>query len=515
MAGKPKRMSQVKQLIRLYEQGVAKKAIARKLGMSKNTVKAYIQKIESGELNSKSLLSLDEPVLEGKLFSGNPSYKDTRYENLKNNLSYYASELKKTGVTRQLLWNEYIQAYPDGYRYTQFCYHLAQYLIAKNPTMVLEHQPGDKLYIDYAGKKLSYINRETGEIIECEVFVACLPYSDYCFAMAVESQTIQDFVSALTCCLHNLGGVPQTLVPDNLKSAVVKSDKYEPGINKLLEDLANHYNTTVTPARVRKPRDKALVENQVKLVYSRVYAQLRNRQFFDIHSLNRAIKEKILAHNQTRMQQKDYCRQEKFISDEKPLLKPLPLNRFEIKYSTELTVDKNNYVFLYCDKHYYSVPYTYIGQKVKFIFTRSMVYIYAKGEQIAVHRRSFSKGRYTTVKEHLCSHHQHYLDRSPEYYIKRARRYSPVLGELAEYIFSQDKYPEQLYRSCDGLFSLRRKTDPEVFEKACTMAIEYENYSYGFILNILKNNMTGQITTEEIENPLPEHKNVRGAKYFE
>jgi transposase len=514
MAGKPKRMSQVKQLIRLYDQGVAKKAIARRLGMSKNTVKAYIQKIENGELNSKSLLSLDEPVLEGKLFPGNPSYKDTRYENLKNNLSYYASELKKTGVTRQLLWNEYIQTHPDGYRYTQFCYHLAQYLIAKNPTMVLEHQPADKLYIDYAGKKLSYIDRETGEIIECEVFVACLPYSDYCFAMAVESQTIRDFVYALTCCLHELGGVPQTLVPDNLKSAVVKSDKYEPGINKLLEDLANHYNTTVTPARVRKPRDKALVENQVKLVYSRVYAQLRNRQFFDIHSLNRTIKEKILAHNQTRMQQKDYCRQEKFISDEKPLLKPLPLNRFEIKYSTELTVGKNNYVFLHCDKHYYSVPYIYIGQKVKFIFTRSMVYIYAKGEQIAVHRRSFNKGRYTTVKEHLCSHHQHYLDRSPEYYIKRARRYSPVLGELAEHIFSQDKYPEQLYRSCDGLFSLRRKTDPEVFDKACTMAIEYENYSYGFISNILKNNMTGEVS-EEIEKPLPEHKNVRGAKYFE
>jgi len=514
MAGKPKRMSQIKQLLLLHQQGEGKKSIARILGMSKNTVKTYLTKIETGKLDINSLLKLEDPVLETKLFAGNPSYKDTRYEHFKSQLEYLTKELKRVGVTRTLLWEEYKQNTPNGYSYTQFCYHLSQHMTAKKPSMVLQHNAGEKLFIDFAGKNLSYVDRTTGEIIECQVFVACLPYSDYCFAMAVHSQRIEDFIYALTCCVRELGGVPQTLVPDNLKSAIIKANKYEPSVNQALEDFANHYETTVTPTRALKPKDKALVENQVKLIYSRVYAKLRNQMFFDLVSLNMAMKEKVKEHNQTRMQQKDYCREEKFLADEKQTLKQLPLQDFELKYYKELKVATNNHIFFSTEKHYYSVPYVLIGQKVKVIYNRSMVYIYAKGKLVALHPRSFKKGKYSTEKDHLCSQHQHYLDRSPEYYLGKAKQKSESLYKLIEQLFKQDKYPEQLYRTCDGLLNLQRRNGKDDFEKACEMALEYKNYSYQFIVNILNNKMT-QTRKQKDKPALPEHPNTRGSKYYQ
>src|SRR5690606_32160482 len=277
----------------------------------------------------------------------------------------------------------------------QFCYHIKQHLRSGKPSMVLHHSSGDKLYVDFAGKLLCYVDRQTGEEIKVQVFVACLPYSDYCFAMAVPSQKMEDFIYALGCCLKEFGGVPQTLVPDNLKAAVIKANPYEPDINRALEDFANHYNTSVTPTRPGRPQDKSLVENQVKLIYSRVYAKLRNITFFDLPSLNRAIAQKVKEHNQTRMQQKEYCREEKFLADEKHTLQPLPENPFEIKYYREHKVAKNNHIYLGMDKHYYSVPFTYIGMQVKVIYTRSLVRIYHRGDPIATHPRNYRKGGYT------------------------------------------------------------------------------------------------------------------------
>lgn len=514
MAGKPKPMSKIKQLIQLHRQGKGIKFIARTLDISKNTVKSYLEKVASLKLDEQTLMALEDPILEGEFHCGNPAYKkDERYEHFISKLDYFEKELSRRGVTKMLLWEEYRSEYPQGYGHSQFFYHLSQQMVARRPSMVLEHIAGEKLYIDFAGKPLSYVDIQTGEIVWCQVFVACLPYSDYSFAMAVRSQNVEDFIYALSCCLNDLGGVPRILVPDNLKSAIVKASKYEPDVNSALEDFANHYQTTVVPARVRKPKDKALVENQVKLIYTRVYAKLRNDQFFDLPSLNNAIREKIRAHNQTRMQQKPYCREERFLADEKHLLSSLPEHPFELKYYKELKVAKNNHIYLSQDKHYYSVPYPYTGTQVKIIYTRSLVHIYAKGQQIALHSRVYKQGGYSTLKEHLCSHHKHYLDRSPDYYIEKAKAKSELLGQLIERIFSQKRHPEQLYRTCDGLFSLERKTDPDTFGKACQIALENQNYSYMFLLNILKNNMAYLQQTKQ-DQPLPEHENIRGKAYY-
>ncbi|MCG8378149.1 MAG: IS21 family transposase [Proteobacteria bacterium] len=514
-------MSQIKQLLLLHQQGKGKKMIARTLGMSKNTVKSYLDKLQDitsgkrgSQLTLKDLIKLENPELEAKFHPGNPAYKDDRYDHFMANMDFFHKELKGTGVSKRLLWEEYRQQNPDGYGYSQFCWHLQQQQVASRPSMVLEHKPAEKLFIDFAGKKLHYVDKHSGEIIECQVFVACLPYSDYSFAMAVKGQSTEDFLYALSCCLQDLGGVPQALVPDNLKAAVTKANKYEPGINRALEDFANHYRTTVVPARAKKPKDKALVENQVKLIYSRVYAKLRNMQFFDLHSLNEAIAEKVKAHNQTRMQQKPWCREEKFWAEEKKLLSPLPAERFEVKSYGELQVGKNNHIYLSENKHYYSVPYKLIGSKVKVIYTRSMVYIFSKGKQVAVHTRSFKHGGYTTDKEHLCSHHRHYRDRSPEYYLRRAEKKSRVLHQLITLIFTQNRYPEQLYKTCEGLLGLQRKTEADRFEKACQMAIDYQNYTYTFMKNILENKMTEQ-QDAMADKSLPKHGNLRGKDYYE
>jgi transposase len=507
-------MSQIKQLLRLHQQGKSIKFIARSLAISKNTVKAYLARTAALPESIPLLLALEDPVLEARYHAGNPAYKEERFELLKSRFDYYTQQLKLVGVNRMLLWDEYRQQQPQGYSYTQFCFHLSQHLLARRPSMVLQHQPAEKLFIDFAGKKLSYTDASTGEVIACQVFTACLPYSDYSFAMAVRSQSISDFLYALGFCLHQLGGVPQVLVPDNLKAAITKASRYEPDINRAMEDFANHYQATVVPARARKPKDKALVENQVKLIYTRVYARLRNQQFFELSSLNQAIAEKVKEHNQTRMQQKPWSRQERFLSAEKHLLAPLPEQAFELKHYRELKVAQNNHVYLAQDKHYYSVPYTCIGTRVKVIYTRSLVRVYSKGEQIAVHARSYQPSGYSTSKEHLCSHHQHYLNRSPEYYLEKARKKSEALFLFMEELFKQKRYPEQLYRTCDGLLRLQSKAKQEDFEKACRLAIECQNYSYRFVRNVLENNMASQVEEPKQDTPLPQHQNIRGRDYY-
>lgn len=521
MAGKPKQMSQIKQLIILKRQGKGIKTIARILDISKNTVKTYLFKLDklltgkrSEKMTLDTLLGLDEPELYTLFHPGNPSYKDSRYDHFKSNLDYYRKELQRTGVTRTLLWEEYRQANPGGYSYSQFCFHLDQQQTATvRPSMVLEHKPAEKLYIDFAGKTIPYIDRATGEVIECQLFVACLPHSDYAFAMAVPSQSTSDFLFALSRCFEDLGGVPQLLVPDNLKAAVVRADRYEPDINQALEDFANHYGTAVLPARVRKPQDKALVENQIKILYPRVYARLRNMQFFDLVSLNQAIRISVRAHNQTRMQKKPYCREEKFLADEKPLLTPLPEERFELRNYTVLTVAKNNHIYLSADKRYYSVPYTLIGCKVKVVYTRSMLYVYHEGRKVSVHSRTFKEGIYSTMEEHLCSHHRHYKDRSPDYYRNLSARISKVLYEYVCLLFEQKRYPEQVYRTCDGLLALARKSDTEALEKACRTAMENGVFSYRFIKNIIENHMEDE-SVQESSISLPRHGNLRGRSYY-
>lgn len=512
MAGKLIAMRKIRQILQMLKQGNSQKEIHRNTKVSINTIKAYKRKISSSRMGIDQMLKMDDLKLSKVFSSGDPAYKDDqRYRELKSQLSYLAKELEKTGVTKGLLWEEYIEANPEGYKRSQFCFHLQRYLRKNSPSMHLEHLPGDKLYIDFAGDTLSYIDQETGEIIKCQVFVACLPYSDYCFAMAVPSQSTDDFLLALKCCLEHLGGVPLALVPDNLKAAVIQTSRYEPTINAVLEDFANHYGTTVVPARPRKPKDKALVENQVKLIYQRAYARMRNQQYFSIEEVNNALIHYTTLHNQTRMQKHNYCRTEQFWAKEKPVLSPLPDLPFEIKYYRKYTVAQNGHILLGIDYRHYSVPYEYIGQKVQAVFTDSLVEIFSKEKLIATHRRTKKSG-YTTSKEHLCSQHQYYNSRGEEYYLKRAEK-CPELQRMMNILLSKKYYPEQLYRRFDGLLNLMRSHPLEHFTAAIKVAIEAEQYTYQFVRNVL-NNKTWIPSTPLHKASLPVNDNTRGQGYF-
>ena len=515
MAGTIINMSKIKQVLMLHAQGVSNRKIGRELGLYKGTVNSYVQKIRDHGYGIDELLKLDEPVLESKLFAGNPAYKQDRFEEFKVLIPGIEKELSRPHVTRYLLWQEYRESHPDGYGYSQFCFHLDQVINARKPGSIIHYNPAEKLLVDFAGDTVSYVDQLTGEMIETQMFVACLPFSNYTFVMAVPSQRTEDFLHALTCCLNHLGGSPKILVTDNLKSAVIKTDRYEPELNRLMDDFAIHHGLVVIPTRTNKPKDKAPVENEVKIVYRRVYAKLRNHTFFSIDEINRAFAEKTREHNQTRQQQKDYCREEHFLAQEKPLLKELPETTFEVKYYTTLRVSPNNCIYLGRDKHFYSVPYQYIGEKAEVVYTRSLVRIYVRGKRVATHQRNLKPG-YTTLKEHMGSNHNFYNGRSPEFYIRQAAKHSDVLARLFAVMFERSEYPETQYRRCDGLLSLQRKTDPLVFERVCHYALDNGILSYKSIKNVIDNkaylfNMAQQ--DQENRNNI-KHVNIRGKRYY-
>jgi len=515
MANKLVVMSKIKQLLRMHLSGASNRKIARELGLDRGTVNDYIGKLKSGDMAIDALLLLDDPVLEGVFTAGTAAYTDKRFEDFKELLPWFEKELGRKHVTRHLLWQEYLTKHPSGYRYTQFCFHLGQQLIARKPTAILTHIAGEKLFVDFAGDTMEYIDIETGEVVKVQVFVACLPFSDYSFIMCVPSQKTEDFIHALTCCLRAFGGSPKILVPDNLKAAVIKADRHEPELNRVMEDFANHYQMVVLPARAGRPRDKASVENQVRIIYLRVYAKLRNHRFFSLDELNCAVFAKTLEHNQTRMQRKDYTREEKFLADEKHTLGALPPTDFLLKYYAQLRVSANNCIYLKRDNRYYSVPYIYIGQNVQVIYTRTTIKIYCQSECIATHSRVVGFG-YTVVKEHLCSSHQHYNHRNPDYYVETARKRSDALAEVIIRIFDHPKSqsPEVYYKTCDGLLSLCRKSDPVRFEKACRIALDNGEYGYKFIKALIEGKSLMMEAAELFPLPAPE-ENIRGKDYYQ
>ena len=520
MSGKTKRMNRIKQLLRLHLDGTSNRAIAVSLDMNKETVNRYVALAKSDNMDIKELLLLDDPVLEYRMNGGNPAYPDSRFEVFKSRLPYLEEEMKRVHVTLQLLWEEYRKEHPDGYSLTQFRYHYNQHIRAQKPSTVLKdtYMAGEKLFIDFAGDTMEYIDISTGATVKVQMFVACLPATDYGFALGVPSQKSEDFIYSIISCFRFLDGVPRILVPDNLKSAVIRTDPYEPALNHILEDMANHYGCVVLPARPGRAKDKCLVEDHVKLVYRRVYAPLRNERFYSIEELNRAVGIQMQAHNRKRMQQRPYSREEHFLAVEKPELRPLPQTDFEIRFYADLKVGVNSCIYLGRDKHYYSVPYAFIGRKVKVVYTRTLLKIYCDGDCIATHIRDYTQGHYTLNREHLPSHSLAYRDRSPDYYIKRGEDVMVELGEIIRYMFATATVPpETFYRGCEGLLHLQKTTDPVLFKRACEAALLYGHYRYAFIFQLVKSKCVGleDICPSECSPvTLPEHGNIRGKEQF-
>lgn len=526
MAGKIKEMSLLKQVLQLKERGESNRGIARKLPINKETVGSYMQTIEANGWKVKDLLKLDDPILEKMLHAGSPAYTDERMAEFLKLLPRYRELLSdpKSHVNRQVLYDEYKASYPQGYSKSQFYYHLKQNLVAqKDMVAVLSdtYKPGEKLMVDFAGDKLSYVDTETGEVVKVEVFVGCMPYSGYSYAVCVPSQRTEDFLHALRMCLEYLGGVPPIVTPDNLKAAVITNDRHEPKLNKALEDMGNHYHFVVLPCDPASPTQKALVEDCVRITYNRVYAKLRGRTFTSILELNKAVRELMALHNQTRMQKRPYSREERFHAAEKDKLRALPAEPYEMKYYAILKVQPNCHVELRHDNvvHYYSAPYSYVGREAQVIFTRSWVKIFVDNTLVATYPRSYAYG-HTTEDSHMASNNRVIMERCATTYIERAKRISPDCHEYVKQIFNpqRTRQPEGVYyKLCDAIMSLRRKYELDVFDRTCRQCMQYGLYSYKKFESILKRNSLFKPTDEPslFDPPSPTDQSaLRGKEHF-
>jgi transposase len=414
-----------------------------------------------------------------------------------------------------ILWNEYQKKHPDCYSYSQFCYHFQVWRNASRVTMHIEHKAGDKMFVDYAGDKLVIVDRKAGKERSVEVFVAILGASQLTYAEASFSQKSEDWIRSNERAFIYCGGVTQAIVPDNLKSGVTCSNRYEPGINVMFDDFAGHYQTVILPARVRRPQDKALVENAVNLVYQRIYAPLRNRIFYSLKELNEAIWDLLEQHNNTPFQRLKTSRREIFDNIEKQVLKPLPKERYAIKQCKELTVQFNYHVELREDRHYYSVPWQLKGKRVRVVYDDRNVAIYYDNVRIIQYKRDRSPNGYTTLHIHMPPHHRFYAQWSPERFIRWAQSIGDDVAEMIQVVLKSREHPEQAFKICMGILNLVKEHGPDRLNKACARALGFGFYSYKRIKNILDRGLEEETLTESRELPVSSHENIRGSQYYQ
>jgi len=514
MANKPLNMSKVRKVIQLHERGKSNKFISTYLSVSRNSVIKYLGLYKVLGVAFEALMQRTDAELENLFIKHVSVEAPERLKKLYGFFPHMERELKKPGVTKMSMWKEYIEKHPDGYKSSQFCEHYTRWGKKVSPLMHMTHKMGDKAYVDYAGKTLEVVDEETGEVTEVQFFVSILGASQYTYAEASPSQKKEDFVKSVENSLHYFEGVPQAIVPDNLKSAVIKSDRFEPTINETLQDFADHYQTTILPARAYKPRDKSLAEGAVKILYQRMYPILRSETFYSIESLNERIWELLADHNRKKLTGRPYSRYDLFVEDEKDKLGALPTEAFEIRHQSQATVNRDAHVMLGKDKHYYSVPYQYIRKKVKLLYTSSTVQIYYKYNRIAVHQRDKRAYYYTTNNQHLPATHQFLKDWSPQSFIDKAASIDPSVEQLIIHILEHKQHAEQAYKSCVGILSLEKKVGTERLVNACKRALEHGIHNYRIVKNILEKGLDKLDDQSVDPQQLPDHNNIRGNNYY-
>ena len=522
---KPLTMHQIKRIIEFHFQGKSVRKIARLTGLSRDTLSKYVQRIKDSGLWQKELLALSDEELAALIYtdaaekSASGRTVDKRYEVLVSRIEHYQQELlQNRHLTRQLLWEEYRKEYPDGYGYTQFCEHLKRYERHKDAVMYFNHVPGEQLQVDFAGDKLGYVDIGTGEWISCEVLVAVLPYSHYLYLKALRSQKQEDFIGGLINAFEFFGGVPQSVKLDNMRTAVTKANRYEPTFTEAMEFLAQHYETTVVTARVRKPRDKGSVENGVGVAYKRIYAALRKETFHSLEELNRALRVQLDQLNARPFQRKDGCRKDVFEAHEKPRMKSLPPMRYHIRHVTFGKVQRNYHVIVGEHHHQYSVPYQLIGKQLKIIYTTDTVEIYDNLDRVAIHQRSYQKNGYTTMVDHRPPNHKavvEYKAWDDEYFLREASYRGQAVQAVIKRMLDSKIFYEQTYNSCLGILRLGKQYGNARLEAACQRALHAPTVNFGLINNILKKNLDKAPVSDPHQSSTPIHDQIRGPQAFE
>ena len=514
-------MIQIKNILRCYAMGMGIKGISNVFNLSRNTVRRYVHKYLDSGLTLDRLLSMSEEHLQ-EMFAGNMPRNvkpSANREELDALLPDYARRLSRKGTTAKSLYVEYAIQHPSGYKSTQFFTLLRRYTLQTKAVGHVEHPAGDQMYIDFAGDKLEVADSCTGEVREVEVFVAILPCSQYTYCEAVWSQKKEDLIAACENAIHFYGGAPMAIVPDNLKSAVVKSDRNEPVINEEFASFAEFYNCAVYPARVRHPKDKALVENAVKLMYRSVYKDVEGQTFNDLQTLNSAILKSLESFNNRKLTGRRQSRYELFKDIEADYLQQLPAVRYQMKARKSVTVLRNSYVTL--NKHHYSMPKEYIGKRVDIIYDADTLEIFYGLKLVTTHNRDDTPYGYTQKSSHnLPGHHGSYEKDLDEIYQRAAAIDNIVLVYLKE-VATVKRYPPLAFRACRGILSLEKKFGLERLVAACACASQGRRYGYNEVLEILEHGddldfmPSADTAPEDLRPMLPaQHKNIRGREYY-
>jgi len=509
-------MRKVKEVLRLkFDSGLSNRRIARSCKVSRPSVAEYLRRFEEAELSWPAAAALDDATLEHKLFPPLPSLCLASSERAVPDWSHVHRELRRKGVTLTLLWHEYQAEHPSGFQYSWFCDQYRAWAAKLDVVMRQEHRAGEKLFVDYAGQSVEVIDRHTGELRQAQVFVAVLGASSYTYAEATWSQQLPDWIGSHVRAFAFFGGVTEVLVPDNLRSAVSKAHRYEPDLNPTYQDLASHYGVAVLPARVRHPRDKAKAEAGVLLVERWILAALRNRSFFSLEELNREIARLLHRLNERPFKKLPGSRRELFEQLDRPALRPLPAETYELAEWKKVRVNIDYHVEL--DDHYYSVPYQLVRKPLEVRFSARTVECFYKGQRVASHIRSHLKGRHTTVAEHMPSSHRQYAEWTPQRLIRWAEKTGPATAGVIQHILERRVHPQQGFRSCLGILRLGKEFGEPRLEAACQRALTLGACRYKSIESILRKGLDRRPLPQqpELDLELPsEHDNLRGSDYY-
>lgn len=514
MANKHISMSKVRQIMKLHSKGIGKKKIALRIGISKNTVKYYLDVFRKLKVPWDELSSLTDFDLNKKFHPPKETVASNKLQELIGFFPQMEKDLRKRGMTVGHQFIIYKRKFPTGYEATQFYKYYQQWTKKVNSHMHIVHKVGDKMYVDYAGVTLPYVDEDTDEILNAQVFVAILGWSQYAYVEAMKSQTIEEFIAACENALHYFKGVPLALVPDNLKSAVTKASQYEPIVNENFKAFADHYGVAVLPARSRKPQDKSLVENMVKLAYQRIYTNLPDKEILQLSKLNEEIWKHLGNANDMILTAKECSRTDQWIV-ELPALQPLPSKRYEMRKIKQVTVMKNGHIYLTEDQHYYSVPFELIGKKLRLQYSRSQVELFLKYELIASHKRIRSPHNYTTEAIHLSPEHRYVTEWSPAFFLEKARAIDPSVEYYINQVLAKKQHAEQAYKSCQGILSFSKRVGNLRLIRACKRAHEFGYYNYKIIEDIIRQNLDLPEEEQAPVAPMPAHDNIRGANYYE
>ncbi len=514
MPGKRTKVEKLREILRLSQElKFSIRQVAEATHVSKTSVGEYLAEYKRSGLLYQDVLGMSDKEL-AELFEKRNKLVNPMYDDLSKEFPNYEKELARVGVTLYLLWEEYKERNPDGFSYSRFCHHYRMWESKLKAGMHIEHKAGDLIYADFTGKKMHYVDPDTGEVIPAEIFITILGASQLIYVEAVRSQNLEDWIWANENAWRYYGGATRAICPDNLKSAVTKACNYEPLINETYDDLARHYNTVILPTRPGKPKDKALVENAVRIVYQRIFAKLRNQTFFSLEELNAAIWEELEKINDADFQRRDISRRQLFNEIEKNELQPLPKERYEIRRYQVSKVEFNHHIYLREDKHYYSVPYQYTGQKVKTLYTNRNVEIYKDNVRIALHKRNTRPYGYTTDKSHMPAEHQFVDGWNTDRFIKWASKMGGSIEIFIEKLLDSKEHPQQAFKSCIGVLNLSKEYMPEDLEFVCKRALDFNCISFRFIKNSLKNNIHKTQQEGPIEMKLPFHENIRGKENY-